>query len=93
MNIVSVFFLDYNKEKQCIGLPKNSKILSVCVKKERVYISVEHDVNALVYRDYHSVEFAIFREGRHFYTNGYTFLGTVILEFGNSFFHVFYRDA
>lgn len=77
------------KETQSYLLPKNSRILSVYVKQENIYVSIEHDVNADMFSQ--RVEFAVFKEGRHFNVNGYNFLGTVILNFGNTIYHVFYK--
>lgn len=92
MAIVSLHGLDAKKEKQSVLLPKGSEILSVCVKQENILISVAHDVNAAGrISDTQSVEFAVIKEGRHFNIEGYHFLGTVVLNFGNTICQVFYR--
>lgn len=97
MNIVHKYGLNAKEETQKILLPKKSKILSVVVHHESIYFYVEQDANALrsSYQnseDFKTVEFAIFRDSRSFTVDGYQFLGTVFLNFGNSIYHIFYRD-
>ena len=94
MNVVRMYVLDTGKETQKLVLPEKSRVLSVCVKQETIYVSVEEDVNANMRRSYyHTVEFAVFKEGRYFHVDDYQFLGTIVLEFGNTIYHVFYRNV
>ena len=94
MKDVRMYVLDTDKTKQKIVLPEKSRILSVCVKQETIRVSVEEDVNAHIKRDcYHTVEFAVIKEGHYLYVDDYQFLGTIVLEFGNTICHVFYRNV
>ena len=98
MNIVSKYGLNPKKEIQRIKLPRDSRILSVIVQHEYIYFYVEQDANALIWsfndcEHFKSVEFAVFRDCRSFNVDDYQFLGTVVLDFGNSIYHVFYRDV
>ena len=89
MTIVSLHGFSSRIERQTYLLPKGSRILSVCVKQEHIYISVEHDANAKMLEE--PVEFVILKEGRRFNVEGYHFLGTIVLDFGNTIYQVFYR--
>lgn len=89
MTIVTVHGLS-KKEKQICSLAENAQILSVFVKQEKIYISAKHDVNANWFAK--RVEFAIFPDGRKFDVEGFNFLGTIILNFGNTIYQVFYRE-
>lgn len=98
MNIVRKYGLSTKKECQIILLPKDSRILSVIVQQENIYIFVEEDCNAnqFSYSDckhFRTVEFAIFKDCRHFPVDNYQFLGTIVFEFGNQIYHVFYRNV
>ena len=97
MNIVRTYALDKEKEKQVLLLPKNSRILSVCVIHEQIKVFVEEDANAITYSHilerFHEVEFAIFYEKRYFYVDDYNYLGTLLLNYGNNIYHVFYRNV
>jgi len=94
MNIVRMYGLSHEKELQKIVIPKEARILSVCVIHEHIQIAVVEDVNALLHQDRsQTIEFAIFKETRHFSVDDYTFLGTILLEFGNTVYHVFYRNV
>lgn len=93
MNVVRMYGLSREKELQKISIPKEARILSVCVVHEHIQIAVEEEVNAFFHKnEYQTIEFAIFNENRHFHVDGYTFLGTILLEFGNTIYHVFYRN-
>ena len=98
MNIVAKYGLSSKEEVQRVQLPINSRILSVVAQHENIFIYVEQDVNAQLppHRslvDFRTVEFGIFKDCRSFAVDDYQFLGTVILNFGNSVYHVFYRDV
>ena len=94
MNIVRMYGLSKEKELQKISIPKEARILSVCVIHEHIQVAVEEDVNAPFHQDRaQTIEFAIFKGTRHFYVDDYTFLGTILLEFGNTIYHVFYRNV
>ena len=94
MNIVRMYGLDSKKELQTIGIPKEARILSVCVVHEEIKVAVEEDVNAHLFRDcYKTIEFAVFKAARKFYVDSYNFLGTIVLDFGNTIYHVLYRNV
>ena len=93
MKIVTSRCLTSDKEIQQVEVSKGARILSVCVKQEKILVFFEEDVNKASYR-YDTgqvIEFAVFRDGRHFYTDKYEYLGTIVINFGNEFYHVFYR--
>ena len=89
MSIVTIHGLS-KKQLQLCSLPEGSQVLSVVVKQENIYISAMHDVNAKNFCK--RVEVAIFPNGRFFHVDGYTFLGTIVLDFGNTIYQVFYRE-
>ena len=89
MNIVKRYGLA-KKELQTVSIPKNAKILSVCVVHEHINVFVELDQNNL-YDFSQTIEFAIFKDGQYFPTDRYQFLGSVVLEFGNAVYHVLYH--
>ena len=97
MNIVRMYGLGQKEETQIISIPKNAKVLSVCVIHERLKVAVEEDVNAIAFptlkENLRDVEFAVFNEKRHFDVDDYQFLGTVVLNWGNTIYHVFYRNV
>lgn len=94
MNVVRSFVLSKDEELKVVTIPKDARILSVCVIQENMHISLEEDVNANHIKDeQQKVEFAVFKDGRHFYIDDYQFLGTVVLDFGNTIYHVFYRNV
>lgn len=94
MNVVRMYGLNNEKELQKIGIPKEARILSVSVIHEHIQVAVQEDVNALFHQDRsQTIEFAIFNGNRHFYVDDHTFLGTILLEFGNTIYHVFYRNV
>lgn len=94
MNVVRSFTLSKDKELCEKTIPKDARILSVCVIKENIRIFFKEDVNAhYIKTDKQKVEFAVFKDGRQFYIDDYEFLGTVVLDFGNSIYHVFYRNV
>ena len=94
MNIVKKYGLSRKREIQQLGLPEKARVLSVVVQQEDLYVFVEEDANASIHNDHsQEVEFAIFKDCRVFAVDDYQFLGTVVLEFGNSIYHVFYRNV
>lgn len=90
MSIVTIHGLS-KKQLQLCSLPEGSQVLSVIVKQEHIYISAMHDVNAKGFGK--RIEVAMFPDGRYFHVDGYTFLGTIVLDFGNTIYHVFYREV
>ena len=93
MNIVRTFGLAQRKELQVIGIPKGAKILSVCVRQEQIKVAIQVDPNEFLHDSSQKIEFAIFSEERAFKIDDYNFLGTIVLNFGNDIYHVFYRNV
>ena len=98
MRVVAKYGLSPKKEHQIMQLPRNSRILSVVVQHEYIFFYVEQDANTLEwpYSDceyFKPVEFAVFKDCRSFGVDNYQFLGTVVLDFGNNIYHIFYRDV
>lgn len=80
------------KEIQEICVSNGAQVLSVCVQHECIWVFFEENVNA--YNEFDTsqkIEFAVFKADRQFYTDAFQFLGTVVINFGNDIYHVFYR--
>lgn len=93
-DIISMYAFNNKKEVQKRLIPKGAEILSVCVRQETIMIAVKQDVNAYTnfqVKNMQTVEIAIIGEHRNFNVDGYNFLGTVVLNFGNDIYHVLYR--
>ena len=93
MNVVRSIALSKDEELREIRIPKDARILSVCVIQEKMLIFIEEDVNTKTKDRQQKVEIAVFKNGRHFYVDDYKFLGTVVLDFGNTIYHVYYRNV
>ena len=90
--LVSVYGLDLNESTQTITVPKDSKVLGAVVHHEGVGITIEHCAdrfNPVIPKE--EIEFAVFQDGRHFYVDDYTYVGTIVLNFGNDIYQVFYK--
>lgn len=95
MDVVQMYSLNRGRETvQKKQIPENAQVLSVCVLHEQVEVAVQQDVNAYLHCDrYKTIEFAMFKPPLQFHVDDYKFLGTIILDYGNSIYHVFYREV
>ena len=95
MDVVQMYSLNHGRETvQKKQIPEEAKVLSVCVLHEEVKVAVQQDVNADLQRDKtKTIEFAMFKPPLRFHVDDYKFLGTIILDYGNSIYHVFYREV
>lgn len=92
-NIVSMYGLTL-LETQRIGLPKGAEVLSVCVRHEQPIVAVKHDVNGRGLKaETESFEILILGEKRVCTIDKYKFLGTIVLNYGNDIYNVFYRKV
>lgn len=90
--ITSVYGLDLKDETQTITVPKGSKVLGAFVHHESLGITIEHccdPYSSTTPKE--KIEFAVFNHKRHFFVDDYTYVGTVILDFGNEIYQVFYK--
>ena len=61
---------------------------------ESIYVFVEeNDTDYNSEANTQKVEFVVFKNGRNFCIDDYEFLGTIVLDLGNSIYHVFYRNV
>ena len=97
MNVISLYRLDGNKLHQTKEIHAEARILSVCVARGEIMVAIEEDtiVTFLPKEKKREVEFLIFRNPYHVDVDGYTFLGTVVLDYESTkstICHVLYRN-
>lgn len=93
MNVVKKYVLSTENELTELSIARDARIFSACVMHEDLYLFVEANVNENVIKvPQRTVEIAVFKDGRYFHIDDYTFLATVVLNYGNDIYHVFYRN-
>ena len=94
MNVINLYRLDGNKRHQTREIPAEARILSVCAARGQIMVAIEEDVNVtyLPKKQKREVEFLVISNPNQTCVDGYTFLGTVVLDYESTICHVLYRN-